>query len=71
MVYGLAACSSRSAPVIFLDNSFFFGGGGGEVFIFLLRFMNKNINITIPCLQPNDTNKKNKKPSFEYIITIN
>ena len=30
-------------------------------FIFLLRFMNKNIHITISCLQPNDTDKKNKK----------
>ena len=23
--------------------------------------MNKNMNISIPCLQPNDTDKKNKK----------
>ena len=41
---------------------------------FLLHFKNKKINITISCLQPNDTDKKQKQKktttTLEYIITI-
>ena len=59
----MANISGREFPVDF----FFF-----VICYFLLRFKNKKINITISCLQPNDTDKKNKKKtSLEYIITIN